>query len=429
MQEYISKLAILKPVLEWLTTYIFTWEALIQAGIIIIAFIIGYIVRRRTQSRLEASINRKHWSYTANRIALNLGKLTIPIIAIIVLSLARAITQMEFIPYTLPFTQAAIKLLGAWVSIRIVAQFIDNNLIRQTFALIAWGIAALSILGILDKTKIALDKIGLNIGENHISLLSVSTSLISLFILLYGSIFIGRILERRINKISDLTPSARVLINKFMRVTLLVIVIILAMTSTGIDLSALAVVGGAIGLGIGFGLQKVVSNLFSGVMLLMDKSIKPGDIIELEQSGTFGWVSHLGARYISLVTRDGKEYLVPNEDFITQQVINWSYTTRLIRVEIRFGVHYDSDPHLVKKLAEEAATKPERIVNDPAPICHMCEFGDSSINFVLRFWINDPEKGVTNVRGDVFLRLWSIFKENNIRIPYPHREVLLKETK
>ena len=171
------------------------------------------------------------------------------------------------------------------------------------------------------------------------------------------------------------------------------------------------------GLGVGFGLQKGISNLFSGMLLLLDQSIKPVDIIELES--TFGWVNHMGARYTEIVTRDNKSFLVPNEDFITQQVINWSHGNTLVRVETKFGVHYDSDPYLVKKLAEDAATHPDRVVDNPAPVCHLVEFGDSSLNFVLRFWIKDAEKGITNMRGAVMLALWDAFKENKIAIPYP----------
>jgi len=158
----------------------------------------------------------------------------------------------------------------------------------------------------------------------------------------------------------------------------------------------------------------------------MDQSIKPGDIIEMD--GTFGWVNHMGARYTELVTRDNKSYLVPNEEFITQQVINWSHGNTLVRVETTFGVHYNSDPHEVKRLAAQAAGTPERVVDSPAPICHMVEFGDSSLNFVLRYWIKDAEKGIVNTKGDVMLALWDILKENNISIPYPHREVFVHKS-
>jgi small-conductance mechanosensitive channel len=197
--------------------------------------------------------------------------------------------------------------------------------------------------------------------------------------------------------------------------------VIIGLQSIGFDLSSLTLFSGAIGLGIGFGLQKVVSNLISGLILLVDKSIKPGDVISLGE--TFGWISELGARYVSVVTRDGREYLIPNEDLITGQVVNWSHSSELVRLDIYFGVSYDSDPHEVRKLASEAAAEVKRVVPNPAPVCHVVGFGDSSIDFILRFWIRDPTGGLTNVRGAVYLALWDALKAANIEIPFPRRDV------
>ena len=175
------------------------------------------------------------------------------------------------------------------------------------------------------------------------------------------------------------------------------------------------------GLGLGFGLQKIVSNLVSGVIILLDKSIKPGDVISLDD--TFGWITSLGARYASITTRDGREYLVPNEDFITHKVVNWTHSSDFVRLDIHFGVSYDSDPHHVKRIATEAPKTVNRVVSNPAPVCHIINFGDSSIDFKLRFWIKDPTSGLTNIRGNVYLALWDALNENNIEIPFPRRDV------
>ena len=180
-------------------------------------------------------------------------------------------------------------------------------------------------------------------------------------------------------------------------------------------------VWGAIGLGIGFGMQKVVSNLVSAIILLLDKSIKPGDVISVGE--TFGWITGLGARYVSVVTREGKEHLIPNEDLITGQVVNWSHSSDLVRLDIPFGVAYDSDPHLVREIAKSAVGDVKRIVKIPNPQCHIVGFGDSSVDLKLRFWIRDPSAGLTNVRGDAYLALWDALKENNIEIPFPRRDV------
>jgi len=159
----------------------------------------------------------------------------------------------------------------------------------------------------------------------------------------------------------------------------------------------------------------------SGVIILLDKSIKPGDVISL--GDTFGWIQTLGARYASVVTRDGKEYLIPHEDLITGQVVNWSHSDEFVRLDINFGTAYDDDPHKVRKLAIEAANEVERVLTSRPPVCHIVGFGDSSVDYILRFWITDPTGGLTNIRGNVYLALWDSFKKNNISLPFPQQEV------
>jgi len=161
-----------------------------------------------------------------------------------------------------------------------------------------------------------------------------------------------------------------------------------------------------------------------GIVILLDRSIKPGDTISLGE--TFGWTRELRARFVSVVTRDGREYLIPNEDFITHEVINWSFSDDLVRLDVPFGVAYSSDPHEVTKLAIEAAKSVRRVVDLKEPVCWLTEFGDSSLNFLLRFWISDPQNGLTNVRGTVLLAVWDKFKEHDVNIPFPHREVIMR---
>ena len=211
------------------------------------------------------------------------------------------------------------------------------------------------------------------------------------------------------------------LTEKLARLVLIGLAIIIGLQSIGFDLTSITVLSGAIGLGLGFGLQKVVSNLVSGVILLLDKSIKPGDVISL--GDTFGWISSLGARYVSVVTRDGKEYLIPNEDLITREVVNWSHSDEYVRLDINFGTSYGDDPHLVRRIAIDAAQSVDRVLKFRAPVCHIVGFGDSSVDYILRFWIQDPSDGLTNVRGAVFLALWDAFAAEGISIPFPQREV------
>ena len=168
----------------------------------------------------------------------------------------------------------------------------------------------------------------------------------------------------------------------------------------------------------------MVSNLVSGIIILLDKSIKPGDVISL--GSTFGWIDALGARYVSVVTRDGKEFLIPNEDLITGQVVNWSHSSPFVRLDVLFGTSYGDNPHDVRKIAIDAALSVDRVLERPrAPVCHIVNFGDSSIDYKLRFWIDDPTGGLTNIRGNVYLALWDAFQEHGISIPFPQREVRL----
>ena len=177
-------------------------------------------------------------------------------------------------------------------------------------------------------------------------------------------------------------------------------------------------------MGIGFGLQKVVSNLISGVILLLDKSIKPGDVIEVGNS--YGKIESLGARYVSVVTRDGYEYLIPNEDLITQQVINWSFSDRLVRLKIGVGVSYDSDLHKAMDLMVQSARGIDRVLDKPGPVCQLKNFGDSAVDLELRIWIGDPDKGVANVSSAIRLAIWDTLKEHGIEIPFPQRDVHIK---
>ena len=217
----------------------------------------------------------------------------------------------------------------------------------------------------------------------------------------------------------------RALTGNLIRIALISVALLIGLNAVGIDLTAFTVFSGAVGVGIGFGLQKIVSNFVSGIILLLERSIKPGDVIEV--GSTFGSVTYLGARYGSVRGRDGKEYLIPNENLITNQVINWSYSNSLVRLDVEFGVAYASDLHAVRDLAVEVAKRTKRVLASPTPLCHVTGFGDSAVNMLLRFWIEDPANGVTNIKGDVLLGLWDSFQEHRIEIPFPRREVHIRD--
>ena len=319
---------------------------------------------------------------------------------------------------------SAMLLAAAWLVITVVSHVIRSRAIGRAFALIAWLYVAAAVLGMADDVSALLDGAGFTLGSFRLSLLSVVQAVFLLGVLLWLSLTVGNFLDRRIQSIEDLTPSLRVLIGKIMRITLIVIAAMVALSGLGIDLTAFTVLSGAVGVGIGFGLQKVVSNFISGIIILMDQSIKPGDTVTLGE--TFGWIRELRARFVSVVTRDGREFLIPNEDFITTEVINWSFSDKFVRLDVPFGVAYNSDPHEVARIAIEATASVGRVATSyRSPVCWLTGFGESSLDFKLRFWISDPQSGLTNIRGKVLLALWDAFKEHGIQIPYPHRQLIM----
>jgi small-conductance mechanosensitive channel len=320
---------------------------------------------------------------------------------------------------------AVASLVTAWVVIAIASRVVRNRLFARIVAVVAWSAAALNILGLLPQTIDLLDSVAIELQDFRLSPLLVIKAAIILTLLVWLAVAGGQFLESRVRASDDLTPTLKELISKLIRVGLLAFALLWGLSAVGIDFTVLAVFSGAVGLGLGFGLQKVVSNLVSGFILLLDKSAKPGDVITV--GDTFGTINAMNARCVSVIARDGREYLIPNEDLITSLMLNWSYSSDLVRLDLRFGTSYASDPHLVRRLAIDTAGGHPRIVAVPKPVCHIVEFGDSAIEYVLRFWIRDPSRGVTNVKGDVYLALWDAFKTEGIKIPFPHRELVLRQ--
>jgi len=307
--------------------------------------------------------------------------------------------------------------------VNFASKLIGNRFLSRV---VAWGagIWVVSVILGFDTGVLSfLDSLAITFGDFRLSALTVIKALIVTGGLVAGARMLTRGASNRIRKNPDISPSMQVLAIKGLQLFLFGGAIFIGLKAVGFDLTGLAVLSGAIGVGLGFGLQKVVSNLVSGIIILLDKSIKPGDVISLGE--TFGWIESLGARYVSVVTRDGKEYLIPNEDLITGQVVNWSHSDEFVRLDLFFGTAYTDDPHKVRKLAIEAASRVNRVLTDRPSVCHIVGFGDSSVDYILRFWIRDPTEGLTNIRGNVYLALWDVFKENGISIPFPQREVKL----
>lgn len=318
------------------------------------------------------------------------------------------------------------SLLSAWVVISLVSRLARDPLWAKTIAWTAWSIAALNILNLVEPTIAVLDSAAISVGELRISLYTVVQSALALTVLLSVALYVSRLLESRIRTSRTLSPSVQVLFIKSLKIVLVTFAVLIAVRVVGIDLTALTVVGAAVGLGAGFGLQKIVGNLVSGVILLMDKSIKPGDVIAI--GGTYGWVTALGGRYVSIVTRDGIEHLIPNESLITQPVENWTHSNSVTRLKAPVAVHYKSDVKLAMELCLAAASETERVLTDPEPRCLLMGFGERALDLELRIWINDAHNGVNNVRSDVQLKIWEKFREHGIEIPYPQRDLHIRSS-
>jgi small-conductance mechanosensitive channel len=312
----------------------------------------------------------------------------------------------------------------AWVVIKLTSKLVRNENLARALAALAFLVAALNIAGLIHPVLTLLDSMAFYVGALRISVLLLIQGAITLTVSIWAAGAVARIVDARLGHLPGLTPAMQVLTSKIVRFTLLTLAVVMALGSVGIDLTAFAVFSGAVGVGIGFGLQKVVSNLISGVILLIDRSIKPGDVIEVD--GHYGWITGLNARYVSLATRDGKEILIPNENLITEKVTNWSYSNNLIRQHVTIGIAYESDVHLAIRIALEAVAAVPRALRDPQPVCLLTGFGDSSVNLELRFWIGDPSNGTSNIRSDVMLQVWDLFHANGIVFPFPQRDVALR---
>lgn len=400
-------------------------EVLFQLALVFVLILPAWFLSKRIEPLFEQRVRQVKGMPGLMRVLVSFLRRLEWLFYVILVSIAYLTTSAFGWPESNYILYVVMLLSAAWFAINVVSHAIRSRLFRKVFAFVVWVFVSASILGVADDIASTLDSIGFNIGSFRISVLRLLQAVVFAGGLLWGALALGNFLDRRIQKVEELTPSLRVLLGKMLRIGLIVFAVMIAMQSLNLDLTALTVLSGAVGVGIGFGLQKVVSNFISGIIILLDQSIKPGDTITLGE--TFGWIRELRARFVSVVTRDGREYLIPNEDFITTQVVNWSFSDRFVRLDVPFGVSYDSDPHEVTRLAIDAAGGVERVDNTyKPPVCWMTEFGDSSINFVLRFWIDDPQGGLTNIRGKVLLALWDSFKEHNIKIPFPHREVIMR---
>lgn len=395
------------------------WQVLMILGLLVVAHLISRPLMARLDTWMRAHDGLTMWQ--ARLLVILRNRLRGLVFVVLAWGCVALIAQISPFPSRRYLVELAATIASAVVFIGFAARIIRNRFLRRIVTWGAWIYVTLSFLDLLVPFTDALDSIAIQFGAFRLSLLGLTKALIVTGALVTAARLMVEATKSRVGRNKEISPSVQVLAVKLMQVVLYGTAVFVGLKAVGFDLTGLAVLSGAIGVGLGFGLQKVVSNLVSGVIILLDKSIKPGDVISL--GDTFGWIEALGARYVSVVTRDGKEYLIPNEDLITGQVVNWSHSNEFVRIDLTFGTSYADDPHSVRKLAVEAAYSANRVLKDRPAVCHITGFGDSSVDYVLRFWISDPSEGLTNIRGNVYLALWDAFKANGISIPFPQREV------
>lgn len=393
----------------------------LQSGLIVLLALLGAWLTPRFKRLVSHFIKLAMPRGWVHPVEHAFGSVTWPLFMLATLWSSLALSRA--LGFEFGLVAAAVSLLAAWVTIRLLSFAVSNPILSATISVVAWSVAALSILGLLHPLTLQLDSMAFMLGRLRISALVIVRALLVLVLLLWGTTLISNYLERRIAHAETLTPSIQTLLIRLLNLILPALAVIIALSAVGIDLTALTVLSGAVGIGVGLGLQRSVANLVAGLSLILGKSIKPGDVVAYK--GGYGWVTSMGARFVTIATRDGSEYLVPNEDFITNGVENWSYSNNLRRLHIPLGVAYESDMHQVIAICVEAAKSVDRILDTPAPVCLMTGFGDSSVNFEIRCWINDPKNGVANAKSAVLLAVWDRFAEAGIRIPFPQRDVHL----
>jgi small-conductance mechanosensitive channel len=404
---------------DWVTVNLFSVERLSQYGVAITGLVVAYYVSQWV---------RRHFQFPAggNRLIRLLyqliRRLSFPLI--LVLWTRLAILVFDNLHTSHAIVDTINDLAFAWAMIRLASAFITNPTISRSAAILIWGITALDILGYLSRLTDWMKDIRLGADKDSLTLYDAVSSSLSIALFVWIALIAANLIEKALQNNPNLSLSSQALLAKISKFLLLTLAILVGLNTVGIDLTAFAVLGGAIGVGIGLGLQKVFSNLIAGIILLLDKSIKPGDTIVINDR--YGRVNRLSARYVSMITRDGTEHLIPNDVLINNQVENWSYSDPNVRLRIPIGVHYRSDVKKAMALCVAAARETPRVLPYPAPVCLLKGFGDNSVDLEQRIWINDPMSGCANVKSDVMVRIWEKFHEHGIEIPYPQRDLHLR---
>jgi small-conductance mechanosensitive channel len=401
-----------------------------QLGVIVFAIALAWFATRALAKHF-AGFDREGPASAYQRLLTIGGRIAFPLLLGLLTLMAAAIMRRYAIPQAVASLVATLAL--AFALIHLVVDLLKRVLrpgpllvaAERLITWVAWAIVAMYLLGWLDAAAAALDGIAIPIGDKRYSLLDGLSAVVTLLAFLAIGGYLGTLATRGIMRTQHVTIGLRVGIAKFLRFFLLVLAGLLGLNAIGIDLAALAVFSGALGIGLGFGLQRIAANFVSGFILIADRSIRQGDVITI--GDRFGVVKELRARYIVVRDRDGVDTLIPNENVISTDVVNWSYGDRAIRLKLPVQISYKDKPRQALELLLEAAARHPRVLKNPAPASRVMNFADSGITLELRFWIQDPEDGVNNVRSDLHLEIWDLFERDGITIPYPQRDLHLPD--
>ena len=415
--------------IDWVRDQLGSTDTLIQLAIIIVALVPATIFGPQIRKLIVAQVAPRAPYGVLRRAANAFAHIATPIALYLIWQGASLALKAASISNGL--LNAGVSLLAAWIVLRLVTLIIRSAFWSRVAFFLVWPIAALDATNLLDDAIHYLNGVSIPIGETSAGeALTFSALDVVRVIFIFSALFwitsvVNRFLKSQISAVDELTPSLQALLIKILDVLMPAAAFLIALQMVGFNFTALAIFGGAIGLGIGLGLQRTISNFFAGFTLIADKSIKPGDVVEV--GSTFGWVTEMNARYVTIKTRDGKAHLMPNDRFIEEGVINWSHSDRVVRLHAAFGVSYAvRDLRAVAGAAQEAALTVQRVLKTPSPRCNLVEFGDNSVNFDLRFWINDPANGVANVTSDVMMAVWDRRNELGVEIPFPQRDIHIK---
>ncbi len=406
----------------WLHTNVLTVPMAMQWAFVIVAYLaarfIWYKPEKRLFEKVEAHV-KGDWSQSILRVLID-------VVNVVVFIILMQLSEVVFVPMEVQprLLHVASDLALAWVFIQLLTSIMPNRVLARGVSFVVWIVAALHAFGLLDPITSFLQELRFSTGKTSFTALGAIKGIALAAICLQIAALVAEFANQRIEQVEGLTPSIKVLLSKAVKVLLFTVAILVALSSVGIDLTSFAIFSSAFGVGIGFGLKTIFSNYIAGILLLMDNSIKPGDTIEV--GNVFGVVRTMHGRYTSVLTRSGKEHLIPNELLMTDKVINWTFSDSNVRLKIPVGISYESDVEKALALLEESAQGVERVLSNPAPSPRLIGFGENSVDLELRIWIADAERGVGNVRSEVLCNIWNIYKKNGIEFPFPQRDVLLK---